>query len=205
MSTDLVGVSRFRRFFPELESLRGIAVLLVFLVHADQLVWPIPTPLPRRAGLLAGFVRNGRSGVDIFFVLSGFLLSLPFIQDIRGGRRVVVGEYLARRALRILPLYYLAVVSGSLLTSTHPSDLRRGVPLLFFLDSLSVFWGSMYPYNVVWWSVITEAQFYLALPLVAVLLRTPRLRWCGSMILIAYAVAYGAYLGAGPVMRPVQG
>src|SRR3989442_11065883 len=119
----LVGLRASSTFLPELESVRGIAVLLVFAFHADIFVrFPFIEP---RSTLATAFVRAGYTGVDLFFVLSAFLLSLPFFVEAAGGKRVVVREYFVRRALRILPLYYFAVLVGTVLSASHLLDLSH--------------------------------------------------------------------------------
>src|SRR5207249_7612847 len=128
-----VGIRRSTRYCPEVESLRGLAILLVFALHFDGLV----QPPPGRAGTVVSpalaFVAAGHTGVNLFFILSGFLLSLPFLGEAAGSKSVGRREYLARRALRILPLYWTGVVVGTLLTMQQASDLGHGVPYLFFL------------------------------------------------------------------------
>src|SRR5262249_10913786 len=103
------------RYFAAIEALRGVAILLVFLFHAES-----STGLGLTGThwtLLMGFVRAGQTGVSLFLVISAFLLSLPFLAEAEGGRRVARGRYFARRALRILPLYYVVVITASMLTA----------------------------------------------------------------------------------------
>ena len=179
-------------FLPELESLRGIAILLVFLYHADGLVvtghapgvWPNPA---------TAYVRAGHVGVDLFFVLSGFLLAAPFLTEIEGGRRVSVARYFERRVLRIMPAYTLAVLAAAALTARAPHDLLRAAPYLLFLQSLPGLTHPLLPYSIPWWSLATEVQFYLVLPL-ATLARSPRLRWLLLAMLAGWAAALGSYL-----------
>jgi peptidoglycan/LPS O-acetylase OafA/YrhL len=112
-------------FLPELESVRGIAILLVFAFHVDGFV-RFPFSVAPSVPLSLAFVHAGFTGVDLFFVLSAFLLSLPFLAEGAGGRRVVVREYALRRALRILPLYYRRNafrMLGAFLES--PGNMRR--------------------------------------------------------------------------------
>src|SRR5438132_13213326 len=124
----LVGLRQSSTFLPELESVRGIAVLLVFAFHTDSFVrFPF---IESRSTLAQAFVRAGHTGVDLFFLLSAFLLSLPFFAEAAGGRRVVLREYFVRRALRILPLYFAAVVGATVLSASHLRDLSRGPPYL---------------------------------------------------------------------------
>src|SRR5205809_5006958 len=75
-----------RTFRPDLEGLRGIAILLVVLFHA------------RVPALTGGFV-----GVDVFFVLSGYFITGLLMREREGTGDVRLGEFYGRRALRLLP------------------------------------------------------------------------------------------------------
>src|SRR5262245_50242269 len=68
-----IGLSRSRTFIPELESLRGIAVLLVVAFHVHGFVLFPFGAVTDRASLPMAFVRGGHAGVDLFFLLSAFL------------------------------------------------------------------------------------------------------------------------------------
>jgi len=183
------GIERGRTFFPELESLRGIAILLVFLYHADGLLLTqhaegtFPNPL-------MAWIHHGAVGVDLFFLLSGFLLSLPFLEAARGGRPVSVRRYFVRRALRILPLYWIAVAVATLVMANDASQLLWGVPYLFFLQSIDGWVHPLWPHSIPWWSLATEVQFYLVLPLLGVLLASRTGRLIGLALLAAWAVFY---------------
>lgn len=180
------------RYFPEVESLRGVAIALVFLRHADAVVsLGLTSPA---AWPLATFVRAGHTGVSLFFVISGFLLSLPFLEEANGGRRVRRGRYYMRRALRILPLYYVAVITAALLAAKHPGDVWRALPYLLFLNGAGLS-QPLPPYDAVWWSLATEVQFYLLLPLLPLFLRSRRSRALGVVMLLVYAAAYAAFIG----------
>jgi len=99
---------------PEIESLRGIAITLVFLLHADAWVrLRTPGDPGNLVSPLHAFMLAGHTGVSLFFVISGFLLGRPFIAEAAGGRHVAVPAYYRRRALRILPVYWAAVAVGS--------------------------------------------------------------------------------------------
>ena len=78
-------------YVPALDGVRGVAVVAVLLFHDDLL-------------------RGGYLGVDLFFVLSGFLLGLPFLAAVRGLRPwPALGTYLIRRARRVLPALWVQV------------------------------------------------------------------------------------------------
>ena len=202
-SEALVGLRRSSTFIPELESVRGIAVLLVFTFHVDGFV-RFPFVVKATTPLWLAFVRAGHTGVDLFFVLSAFLLSLPFLEDAAGGRRVSLRNYFTRRALRILPLYYTAVVVGALLWGGHLADLRLALPYLFFLNSFARMCTPLDPYSGVWWSLATEIQFYLVLPLLLVFLRSRRGRWAGAVFLGLHALVYAVVVRGGFRMETVQ-
>jgi peptidoglycan/LPS O-acetylase OafA/YrhL len=129
---------------------------MVFLRHAVYLGgYPSAgTPLDR-------LMLNGWIGVDLFFVLSGFLISRPFF----GPRRQRWRPYLLRRALRILPAYWVALgLSAAGMFPLHPvaaAELpRRLVQHLLFLQDYT-------PADIVvaFWSLGVEEKFYLLVPL----------------------------------------
>lgn len=174
----------------ELESLRGGAVLLVFFFHISGMAAPIgPDPGP-----LFSFIYAGHTGVTLFFVLSAFLLSRPFIVAARGGRAASWRLFWSRRALRILPLYACAVVIGTTLHAESAADLLHAVPYLLFLDAVPGVGVNLIPYSVVWWSLATEAQFYVVLPLAALCFQSRVGRLLGLVVLASWALAYTGYL-----------
>ena len=77
---------------PELESLRGIAIALVVMLHADGMVSGLRALAGPRVPLWRAFVLGGWSGVSLFFILSGFLLARPFLAEAFGGRRGFLGR-----------------------------------------------------------------------------------------------------------------
>ncbi|HEU4572283.1 MAG TPA: acyltransferase [Candidatus Limnocylindrales bacterium] len=149
--------------FPALDAVRGLAALAVVAFHAYKDLAGRPewdTPL----GTLAFSLQWA---VPVFFVLSGFLLYRPFAAALAGGReRPATGPFLLRRAGRILPGYWLAlVVFGTLAQPDRlwsPDGLVRYGLLLQVFDADTV-------YHVLGtaWSLSIEFAFYLALPVLA--------------------------------------
>jgi peptidoglycan/LPS O-acetylase OafA/YrhL len=141
------------------------------------------------------FVVAGQTGVSLFFVLSAFLLSLPFFEAISGNTPAVsLRRFYTRRALRILPLYYAVVIVTTVASASTFDDLRRGVPYLFFLNSISLTMAQLPFVTGVWWSLGTEAQFYALLPLLGVMLGSRARRIAGAIGLAIYAGAYVSYV-----------
>lgn len=103
-------------------------------------------------------------GVAIFFVLSGFLLSRPFLaRGLPGGRRPATGRYFWKRLLRIWPVYVVTVVVAlSLIQRNSDLGLRDWVTTLLMLNT---FVDPTLPYGLThMWSLAVEVTFYLALP-----------------------------------------
>src|SRR5690606_2476800 len=92
---------------PELDGLRFIAFLLVFLHHL-----PFPSEWLARSPLLSRIHAFGWIGVDIFLVLSAYLLTRLAIEERRHTGRFDVVRFYMRRALRIWPLYFLGLAIG---------------------------------------------------------------------------------------------
>ncbi len=141
----------------DIEILRGIAVLIVLGYHLK----------------VPGF-QNGFLGVDIFFVLSGYLMSAIY----QNGKSL---EFYLRRARRLLPSYYLTVSVTILVCffMVVPSDLRQVIeqskysmiliPNLFFWFQDSYFNNSNFNPLLHLWSLGIEFQFYLLIPVLLIL------------------------------------
>jgi peptidoglycan/LPS O-acetylase OafA/YrhL len=124
-------------------------------------------------------------GVAVFFVLSGFLLSRPFLaRGLPGGRRPATGHYLWKRFLRIMPVYVLTVVVALSLIQRN-SDLGLGDWVTTLL-MLNTFVDPTLPYGLThMWSLAVEVSFYLVLPLLMAIGVGRRLRSWRVLALLA--------------------
>ncbi len=179
---------------PALDGLRAIAIILVLLRHAAHVGFEDDVPLPEVAGLDPGaFMLNGWVGVDLFFVLSGFLITDHILRRReRAGGSWTWGRYLSRRALRIVPAYYvvllLAVIGA--FPGFEVASEKLGWRVLYHL----LFLQDVLPSNIVvaFWSLGVEEKFYLVAPLLVTLgaAKTTllgRLRW--PLLLLAWGLA----------------
>jgi peptidoglycan/LPS O-acetylase OafA/YrhL len=144
---------------PALDGLRGVAVLLVFIFHSVGPLIPTVAPI--------GYM--GWLGVDLFFVLSGFLITSILLRarDAENYYKV----FYARRALRILPLYYLALILSLLTTHDHYT-FRAQILFWLNLSNLATAFNPMLiPWLSHYWSLAVEEQFYLIWPTVVKRLR----------------------------------
>jgi peptidoglycan/LPS O-acetylase OafA/YrhL len=159
-----------------LDGIRGLAILWVFAFHANALL--VGASSDMSLSWAASLAQKGLLGVQLFFVLSGFLLALPWmIAATEGMPYPRIGNFFVRRARRILPTYWLhlAVLLGVILpilrgsyavlgTEIGQTNLWLHLSLLHFLHPGS---SSSLGLNMALWSLSIEAQFYLLLPLLA--------------------------------------
>lgn len=175
------------QYFKSLNTLRAVAVMLVLFQH-----W---VPLANRLQRL----QTGPLGVDIFFTLSGFLITGIILKDIVSYRQMnrptstLVGHFFARRVLRILPAYALALLLTFLLKSyLFPFDPASWPYLLTFTFNLYVFRQLYWPGTIAhFWSLSVEEQYYLFWPFLMVIFAgRMKLLVMGGMILLAILVRY---------------
>jgi len=193
---------------PELDGLRGLAILLVITCH--YIANSSHPPLGFVADRLITILRLGGSGVDLFFVLSGFLIG-GILLDSRNSTNCVRTFYL-RRAHRILPVYYswiflyVLLVGICVYSSLRPvimtppgialasQDLAVVPKYLLFVQNVLY---SPRPFEWQWfivtWSLAIEEQFYLIAP--------PLIRWVPQRILM---VILCVTVVAAPVLRYVS-
>lgn len=184
-----------------LDGVRGIACLTVVGYHISLMsrargLWSIAN-MPFVAALLL----NGGSGVMLFFVLSGFLLFLPYARALLCAQPwPSARQFYLRRALRILPGYYFSLVALVLLTSPQYLQPGHWRDLLIFatmlMDSTT---ATDHAINGPYWTLAIEWQFYLLLPLLALgiylLARGVRPQWRLGVVVACLVVVVAWGLG----------
>ena len=163
--------------YPELDGIRALAILLVLARHATLIRREGQAPFWPVGGYDAATLwLNGWAGVDLFFVLSGLLITLQLDRIFHAHRRekglASFGAYVKRRVMRILPAYYVWLficVSGVLVfapISHENMGFRVAYHLLLLQDYV--------PADIVvaFWSLGVEEKFYLLAPLLVGALRT---------------------------------
>jgi peptidoglycan/LPS O-acetylase OafA/YrhL len=151
----------------ELDGIRGIAIFLVLIWHyIPCLVSSKILEMP--GGFLLEVFSLTWSGVDLFFVLSGFLI-VGILLDTKGGESYFSTFYI-RRALRILPLYLVVVILFIVLSGLISNDwlFLQAFPLWSYFTFTQNFFMHRYGFGPNWlavtWSLAVEEQFYLVLP-----------------------------------------
>ena len=142
-----------------LDTLRALAITLVFMYHYAVFVTGEPT-----FGVLSDV---GWTGVDLFFVLSGYLIANQLIGGMVRGGRLQIGRFYLRRWMRTFPAFWVVLACYALypeqLAGTHMPPLWR---FLTFTQNLGLKPGTAFSHA---WSLCIEEQFYLILPIVLVL------------------------------------
>jgi len=186
---------------PELDGIRGIAIILVLIWHYVALGVPIDTG--SRLFRIVFYLRQSWCGVDLFFVLSGFLIG-GILLDASNSKKLFKTFYI-RRALRILPLYFCLLIAfsiGAYLTAHGWGDaayygLDEKMPIWVYWLLLQNIWSSLTgEWGCHWlgvtWSLAIEEQFYLTLPLL--------IRYTPRRILVWII---GALIIAAPILRTI--
>jgi peptidoglycan/LPS O-acetylase OafA/YrhL len=173
------------KHLPKLDGIRAIAAGLVVVYHVGLTLIP------------------GGTGVLIFFVLSGFLITWLLLQEHQKTGTISIGKFYARRSLRIFPAFYAfwLVVTGYTLWRGLPVNWPQGVSSLFYVSNyyqgLNHYPQGAYSHT---WSLAVEEQFYLLYPVgMLLLLRSPRrVPWVlGGIILAVWALRLTAELVLG--------
>jgi peptidoglycan/LPS O-acetylase OafA/YrhL len=175
----------------ELDGFRAFAVLMVFVHHLFY-GWPTPA-LPRIPGLIRAVLSHGWLGVDLFFVLSGFLITGILI-DSREKDHYFRNFY-TRRILRIVPLYLTCIVIMYFIYPGAGAYFRLS---LLYLANFSYFFGVRVPHGPgVFWSLAIEEHFYLVWPLVVRFLNRYWLLGLTLLLVLGTPVLRGVCVHAG--------
>lgn len=190
---------------PAIDGLRGIAVLWVVAFHYVVVRSSIGIADPWIEALdrfrpLGALLREGFLGVDLFFLLSGFLLAAPWLVHARAGLSPPSArEFYLRRVRRIVPAYYLQLVFlfALVLPLLHGrkywrsdlyADLWNAVAHALFLQNTSPLTAASLGANGALWTLSVEAQFYLLLPIaMPFFVRAP---WRSLAAIIVLALAW---------------
>lgn len=172
--TDII-MQKKKIFFKNLDSWRFIAFLSVFLFHSFNTTQPEIFESLTFKKIISIF-EYGHLGVDLFFVLSGFLITYLLVSEEEINTKYDILKFWGRRILRIWPLYFMVIIYAfvlfepliKLITSKNSIENANLLYYLFFVPNFQLVIEKVYPLNnclTVLWSVGVEEQFYLFWPL----------------------------------------
>lgn len=156
------------KYIKQLDSIRAIAVIFVVISH-----W-----IPK-----LNILPWGEIGVDIFFVLSGFLISTILFEnkklndDSKVSKGIIVKNFIIRRTLRIFPIYYLMVLVHYLVSDYTATTVKQNIAFYISYTSNILFFrtGNLDGIASHFWSLAAEEQFYLFWPWVILLIKRQHL------------------------------
>lgn len=178
MNRGTIGHEAVIKYRPEIDGLRAVSVVAVILFHAGF-----------------GSFGGGFLGVDVFFVLSGYLITSIILSDLQKGQYSLANFY-ERRARRILPALFLVLISCAIfavfwMPPTELLEFSRALSSVVIFSSNIYFWRSTDYFSVAaelnpllhTWSLAVEEQFYIFYPIVLVFLA----RYGRSVLVISIA------------------
>jgi peptidoglycan/LPS O-acetylase OafA/YrhL len=178
-----------RRYFPELDGVRAVSVLLVFTTHLDVLFWER---------------LHGSTGVTFFFVLSGYLITTLALREEHRSGRLGLGSFYTRRVFRIYPLYvlvlgiYCVLILGLGMAGDRRDAFVHSLPyyLAFLPEQALLGWRGEEPPFSGAWSLGIEEKFYFVWPLLGFVLLAGRFRARVATLLAATVLfSFGGTFG----------
>jgi peptidoglycan/LPS O-acetylase OafA/YrhL len=177
---------RNRERQPGLDLLRAVAIIVVVVYHAALFGFKLPGRIDR----------FGWIGVDLFFVLSGYLIGGQLLAPLARDQGIKLGRFFTRRALRIMPAYFVVLAIYFLLPAwrEYPEMSQPLWKFLLSVQNIALHGGTAFSHA---WSLAVEDQFYLALPfLLLFLYRRPRAAIIVPCLIVVGGIALRAFLAA---------
>src|SRR5438445_9764005 len=144
---------------PGLDLLRALAIIVVVIYHAALFGFKLPGRVDR----------FGWIGVDLFFVLSGYLIGGQLLAPLAREKSIKLGSFFARRVLRIMPAYFVILAVYFLLPSwrEYPEMSQPLWKFLLSVQNIALHGGTAFSHA---WSLALDVQFYLVIPLLFLVL-----------------------------------
>jgi peptidoglycan/LPS O-acetylase OafA/YrhL len=171
-------ISKEKIHFYNLDIIRLLAALTVVVAHAyegwkgwyGQPLWLQGASVqePNYVGtLVSTLFGNFNLGVDTFFLISGFLITYLLLTEKQKNGNIHIGKFYLRRALRILPLYYLSILIAPLLVYITKNQQPEYFSNIFFLNNFRTIITENWEFPFAhFWSICVEEHFYLFWPLI---------------------------------------
>jgi len=160
---------------PGLDLLRALAIIVVVIYHAGNMGFPMPGRVHRW----------GWIGVDLFFVLSGYLIGGQLLAPLARDQSINLGRFFARRALRIMPAYFVILAIYIFLSSWREyAEMTPWWKFIVSVQNIGLHGGTAFSHA---WSLAVEDQFYLALPFILLFIN----RWPRAAIIVPCLIVSG--------------
>lgn len=186
-------ITSSNQFIPAVDGLRFLCITMVVLFHLNEF-YSRTSKLPHEGDCLYQLLHVSGTGVEMFFVISGMVLGLPFARHaLNGDNAVKLGEYYRRRITRLEPPYLIALIvlaAGKWIAGTQAAVLIND----FWLSALYAnnFFHKTPGINYVTWSLEVEVQFYVLAPLMATVFWVKN-STARRLVLLAVMLAVGVF------------
>ena len=184
-------------YFEHLDVLRFAAAFMITILHAYE-AWSgwygeievmrneDGTGFSTVGSFVNEFIKNLNVGVDVFFLISGFLITYILLEEKKRFGKIHIGKFMIRRSLRIWPLYFFLIAITPFLVSWLNVDSPNYLANIFFVGNFDTIntqsW--IYPFSH-FWSICIEEHFYLIWPFVILLIPKNRLLQTFAILFIA--------------------
>ena len=189
---------------PHLDVLRWGSAMMIILLHAYE-AWcgwwgqvgllsnGTHTTLSAWGKVIDQFIRNFGFGVDLFFLISGFLITYLLLVEKKSFGNISIWKFMMRRSFRIWPLYFLIIALGPFLVYWLQEPTPNYFWNLFFMGNFEVIYSQkwLYPFGHLW-SICIEEHFYLVWPFIIAFI--PK-KWLMTVFisLILFSICYRMY------------
>lgn len=177
-----------RIYFEHMDVIRFLAAFMIVILHAYE-AWcgwygelgilsnDTYTTLSDGGVFVDRFIRNMGIGVDVFFLLSGFLITYILLEERKKFGKIAIGKFMMRRTLRIWPLYYFLIAISPFLVDwvaspNPPHYLANALFVGNFETIISETWSFPFAH---FWSICVEEHFYLVWPFIIAFIPTKRM------------------------------
>lgn len=167
-----------RIYFPHLDVARFVAAFMIVIYHGYE-AWVgwygeigflssgTYETLSPFGQLVDRFLRNFEIGVDVFFLLSGFLITYILLEEKKKFKKIHIWNFIVRRTLRIWPLYFLLIAAAPFLVSWLDTDSPNYLANALFVNNFYAIKHQIWEFPFAhFWSICIEEHFYLAWPFV---------------------------------------
>ena len=200
--------------FVQLDTLRFVAAMMIIFLHAFEgwnadwpfgKFWRLATPDGKDwtwfGAHLHAFIGNFGFGVDVFFLISGFLITYLLLRERSQKGKINFLQFFMRRILRIWPLYFFVIgviAIAPLFVNLLDAPRPEFAPVIFFYNNFHTIWREahglepwVFPFSH-FWSICIEEHFYLVWPFLVALIPTRKLP-VALCAIIAFSIGYRAY------------
>lgn len=177
-----------RIYFAHLDVIRFVAAFMIVILHSYEawIGWYGGEGFIFENQFIHQFIKNFGIGVDVFFLISGFLITFILLEEKKRFNKIHIGKFMMRRTLRIWPLYFLLIGIAPFLVKWVDSQTPNYLSNILFIGNFEIMsvktW--IYPFAH-FWSIAIEEHFYLVWPFLILLVPNKRLLPLFCLLIIA--------------------